>query len=69
MRRILDVSSLCATEVCSLGCGFVPSVLTQLYHPLGLKWELSIFDLQQPPQGIRVFWERALISFGRPEIE
>jgi hypothetical protein len=42
--------------------GFVPSVLIQLHYPLGLKWDLSIRDLQQPLQGIRVFWERALTN-------
>jgi hypothetical protein len=34
----------------------------ELNHPLGLKWEFSELDLQQPPQGIKVFWERALAN-------
>jgi hypothetical protein len=34
-------------------------------HPLGLRWELSELDLQQPPQGTHKFWERALPNLRR----
>jgi hypothetical protein len=37
----------------------------ELNHPLGLRWELSELDLQQPPQGTKAFWERALANLNK----
>jgi hypothetical protein len=37
----------------------------ELNHPLGLRWELSELDLQQPPLDTKVFWERALENLNK----
>jgi hypothetical protein len=48
--------------------GTTPALLflgREINHPLALKWELSELDLQQPPQGTKVFWEQALANLKR----